>query len=129
MFWGNPSHCQKSSWRYLHKPEEMNGANNIINLAVYENKHGSILNDKVVKSITVFVINIWLTDQVLCLQGVFNVNPDKGLTLMEIADGVDVQEVVEGTGCEFEVSVYQIIKMVNDMVSYLTCVFDLKFEN
>lgn len=32
-------------------------------------------------------------------------DPEKGLTLTEIADGVTVQEIVEATGCEFEVSV------------------------
>jgi len=36
--------------------------------------------------------------------GVFNVDPERGLILSEIAEGVDVQDVVEATGCEFEVS-------------------------
>ena len=37
-------------------------------------------------------------------QGVFDVDPDNGLILKEIADGVSMQDVVEKTGCEFKVS-------------------------
>jgi hypothetical protein len=33
------------------------------------------------------------------------VDAEKGLTLTEIADGVTVQEVVETTGCEFQVGI------------------------
>ena len=33
----------------------------------------------------------------------FNVDPENGLTLIEIADGVSVQEIVEATECGFEV--------------------------
>ena len=33
----------------------------------------------------------------------FDVNPDKGLTLMEIADGVSVEDVKAATGSPFEV--------------------------
>ena len=36
-------------------------------------------------------------------QCVFTVDKKRGLILTEIADGVDVQDVVEATGCEFEV--------------------------
>ena len=36
-------------------------------------------------------------------QGVFDVDPNRGLILKEIADGVSLQEIVESTGCEFEV--------------------------
>ena len=41
---------------------------------------------------------------VVSLQGVFDVDPDKGLILKEIADGVSLQDIVENTGCEFQVS-------------------------
>ena len=37
-------------------------------------------------------------------QGVFEVSKENGLELVEIADGVEVQDVVEATGCEFQVS-------------------------
>ena len=33
----------------------------------------------------------------------FDVNPDKGLTLIEIADEVSVEDVKAATGCPFEV--------------------------
>ena len=35
----------------------------------------------------------------------FEVNKESGLTLIEIADGVDVQDVIDNTGCSFNVSV------------------------
>lgn len=43
-------------------------------------------------------------DMIITEMGVFNIDHEKGLTLMEIADGVSVQDIIEGTGCEFEVS-------------------------
>lgn len=36
-------------------------------------------------------------------QGVFDIDPEKGLILKEIADGVSLQDIVESTGCEFQV--------------------------
>jgi len=38
------------------------------------------------------------------LKAVFEVIPEEGLLLTEIADGVTVQEVVDSTGCMFKVS-------------------------
>ena len=40
----------------------------------------------------------------IVLQGVFEVDHEEGLTLVELADGVSVQEVIEATDCEFKVS-------------------------
>lgn len=37
-------------------------------------------------------------------QAVFEVVEERGLVLTELADGVTVQEVVDATGCMFEVS-------------------------
>jgi len=37
------------------------------------------------------------------LQCVFSVDKEKGLTLVEIADGVSLQDIVDATGCVFEV--------------------------
>ena len=34
-------------------------------------------------------------------QGVFDVDPENGLILKEIADGVSIQDLVAKTGCEF----------------------------
>ena len=38
------------------------------------------------------------------VQCVFDVRPGKGLTLVELADGVTVDEVRKSTGCAFEVA-------------------------
>lgn len=40
----------------------------------------------------------------LTLKAVFEVDKEDGLTLTEIADGVSLQEVVDCTGCMFQVS-------------------------
>lgn len=37
-------------------------------------------------------------------QAVFEVNAESGLTLIEIADGITVQDVIDNTGCSFTVS-------------------------
>ena len=39
------------------------------------------------------------------LQGVFTVDTEEGLTLTEIAPGTGIQDVIEATGCEFQVSI------------------------
>lgn len=43
-------------------------------------------------------------DMIITEMGVFNVDHEKGLTLVEIAEGVSVQDVVEATECEFQVA-------------------------
>jgi 3-oxoacid CoA-transferase len=35
---------------------------------------------------------------------VFSVDAERGLTLEELSDGVELQEIVESTGCDFSVS-------------------------
>lgn len=37
-------------------------------------------------------------------QGVFEVHPERGLTLIEIASGVELPEIIVSTGCSFEVA-------------------------
>ncbi|KAL5021128.1 hypothetical protein ScPMuIL_000283 [Solemya velum] len=44
-------------------------------------------------------VNMIITDK--C---VFDIDPKKGLILSELAEGVTVEDVVESTGCEFEVA-------------------------
>ena len=39
------------------------------------------------------------------IQGVFDVDAEKGLTLIELADGVSLEDVTAATGCQFEVCV------------------------
>lgn len=43
-------------------------------------------------------------DMVITEMGVFEVHDGAGLILSEIADGTSVQDIVEATGCEFQVS-------------------------
>ncbi|CAG0898280.1 unnamed protein product [Darwinula stevensoni] len=43
-------------------------------------------------------------DMIITEKAVFNVDKERGLILSEIAEGVTVQDVVEATGCDFEVS-------------------------
>lgn len=38
------------------------------------------------------------------LQAVFNVDKEDGLTLIEIAEDVSIEDIITSTGCEFEVS-------------------------
>lgn len=37
-------------------------------------------------------------------QGVFEVDPENGLKLIEIADGVGIEDILMSTGCEFQVA-------------------------
>ena len=48
-------------------------------------------------------VDVVFTEVSIDFQGVFDVDPNRGLILKEIADGVSLQEIVESTGCEFEV--------------------------
>ena len=45
------------------------------------------------------------------LQGVFDVSSEKGLHLIEIADGISVQDIVEATEAEFTVSGHTFVKL------------------
>ncbi|XP_023216487.1 succinyl-CoA:3-ketoacid coenzyme A transferase 1, mitochondrial-like [Centruroides sculpturatus] len=43
-------------------------------------------------------------DLIITEKGVFEVDKEKGLTLVEIADGVEIQDIVNNTACQFSVS-------------------------
>lgn len=43
-------------------------------------------------------------DMIITEKAVFNVDVEKGLILIEIADGIGVEDIVSSTGCSFEVS-------------------------
>lgn len=45
------------------------------------------------------VVNMIITEK-----GVFNIDKDKGLTLIEIGDGVTVEDIIKTTGAEFKVA-------------------------
>jgi 3-oxoacid CoA-transferase len=42
-------------------------------------------------------------DLIITEKCVFEVNKDEGLILTEIADGVTVPEIMDATGCDFQV--------------------------
>nr|CAD7432565.1 unnamed protein product [Timema monikensis] len=43
-------------------------------------------------------------DLIITEKGVFEVDPEEGLTLIEIADSVELADILQSTGCEFQVS-------------------------
>lgn len=43
-------------------------------------------------------------DMIITEKAVFNVDKEVGLTLIEVAEGVTVEEVISSTGCEFQVA-------------------------
>ncbi|CAH0383911.1 unnamed protein product [Bemisia tabaci] len=45
-----------------------------------------------------------VVDLIITEKGVFEVNKESGLTLIEIAEGIEVPELIMSTGCSFEVS-------------------------
>lgn len=45
-----------------------------------------------------------VVDLIITEKGVFKVHPEAGLTLIEIAEGVEVPEILSTTGCEFAVA-------------------------
>jgi len=59
---------------------------------------------KILNNCTLPLTGKQCVDMIITEKGVFTVDPEKGLTLTEIADGVTVQEIIESTGCEFQVA-------------------------
>ncbi|KAF5281615.1 hypothetical protein FQR65_LT02935 [Abscondita terminalis] len=43
-------------------------------------------------------------DMIITEKAVFEVDAEKGLTLIEVADGIGIEDVITSTGCNFEVS-------------------------
>lgn len=44
-----------------------------------------------------------VVDLIITEKCVFEVNKEEGLTLIEIADGVEIPDILNSTGCEFKV--------------------------
>ena len=44
-----------------------------------------------------------MVDLIITEKCVFEVNKEEGLTLIEIADGVEIPDILNSTGCEFKV--------------------------
>lgn len=43
-------------------------------------------------------------NMIITEKAVFNVDPESGLTLIEIADGVGIEDILSSTGCSFQVA-------------------------
>ena len=41
---------------------------------------------------------------IICMQGVFDIDKERGLILVEISKGVSVHDIQGATGCSFEAS-------------------------
>jgi 3-oxoacid CoA-transferase len=65
----------------------------------HNNKNGE---PKIVESCTLPITGKNCIDMIITEKGVFKV--DNGLTLIEIADNINLQQLTESTGCQFKVS-------------------------
>lgn len=43
-------------------------------------------------------------ERICSLQGVFDVDKESGLTLIEIAEDAQIEDILASTGCEFNIS-------------------------
>lgn len=59
---------------------------------------------KILGSCTLPITGKQCVDLIITEKGVFSVGKEQGLTLIELADGSTLEEIVETTGCSFEVS-------------------------
>lgn len=59
---------------------------------------------KILSDCTLPVTGKNCVDMIITEKAVFNVDKERGLILMEIADGVSVEDIITSTGCNFEVS-------------------------
>ncbi|XP_022177279.1 succinyl-CoA:3-ketoacid-coenzyme A transferase, mitochondrial [Myzus persicae] len=56
---------------------------------------------KIISSCTLPLTGSRCVDKIITEKCVFDVDPENGLTLVEIADGVEIVDIVQSTGCEF----------------------------
>lgn len=56
---------------------------------------------KIMSSCTLPLTGSRCIDKIITEKCVFDVDPENGLTLVEIADGVELVDIVQSTGCEF----------------------------
>ena len=57
------------------------------------------------RSVSVCLITALIRGLFFLFKCVFKVDPERGLILTELADGVTVEDIIVSTGCEFEVSI------------------------
>ncbi|KFM59368.1 Succinyl-CoA:3-ketoacid-coenzyme A transferase 1, mitochondrial, partial [Stegodyphus mimosarum] len=59
---------------------------------------------KIVESCSLPITGKKCVDMVITEKGVFDVDKENGLTLIEIADGITVEDIISTTACQFEIS-------------------------
>ncbi|XP_054714873.1 succinyl-CoA:3-ketoacid coenzyme A transferase 1, mitochondrial-like [Uloborus diversus] len=59
---------------------------------------------KIVESCSLPLTGKNCVDMIITEKGVFNVDKENGLTLVELADGVTVEDIISTTNCQFEIS-------------------------
>ncbi|XP_050315794.1 succinyl-CoA:3-ketoacid coenzyme A transferase 1, mitochondrial isoform X2 [Anthonomus grandis grandis] len=59
---------------------------------------------KILESCTLPLTGKQVVDMIITEKAVFSVDRENGLTLIEIADGVGVEDILVSTGCEFQVA-------------------------
>lgn len=52
-------------------------------------------------------------DLIITEKCVFEVNKEEGLTLIELAEGVEIPDILTNTGCEFQVIFFKIYSLSN----------------
>ncbi|XP_035226637.1 succinyl-CoA:3-ketoacid coenzyme A transferase 1, mitochondrial-like isoform X2 [Stegodyphus dumicola] len=59
---------------------------------------------KIVESCSLPITGKKCVDMIITEKGVFDVDKENGLTLVEIADGITVEDIISTTACQFEIS-------------------------
>lgn len=54
--------------------------------------------------LALFYVGKQVVDLIITEKGVFSVDKENGLTLIEIADGVGIEDILMTTGCNFQVA-------------------------
>ena len=78
------------------------GKSRVIVLTTHTNKNGS---PKILQACTLPLTGYRVVDTIITEQAVFKVDKREGLTLIEIADGIKINELTKSTGCEFKVKI------------------------
>lgn len=55
-----------------------------------------------------------VVDLIITEKCVFEVNKETGLTLIEIAEGVEIPDILNSTECEFKVNILFISALINN---------------
>lgn len=73
----------------------------VIVLTTHTSKNGE---PKIVRNCTLPLTGSKCIDTIITEKCVFNVDPEEGLTLIELADGVEIKDITNSTACTFKVA-------------------------